>query len=148
MADDNVIVRFWRGIDEHDWDLLASTLADNFERHGMFGTEADTCRGKANYLRFVSGVIGRMEHHSLKARKIFFSADGRQAMAECTETIRTEGEDDPRKPNRHLTKLHVLRPCLPAASARSIPSPRSQSLRVTEAHKSRHGRRKIVLSPR
>ena len=91
MADDDVIVRFWRGIDEHDWDLLASTIADNFERHGMFGTEADTCRGKANYLRFVSGVIGRMEHHTLKARKIFRSADGRQAVAECIETIRTEG---------------------------------------------------------
>ena len=94
MADDDVIVRFWRGIDEHDWDLVASTLADNFERHGMFGTEPDTCRGKANYLRFVSGVIGRMEHHTLKARKIFRSADGRQAVAECIETIRTEGEDD------------------------------------------------------
>ncbi len=91
---DDVITKFWRGIDEHDWDLVASTLADDFERHGMFGTEADTCRGKAAYMQFVSNVIKRMDHHDLKARKIFRSADGRQAVAECIETIRPPGETE------------------------------------------------------
>jgi hypothetical protein len=93
-AGDDVVARFWRGIDEHNWDLVASTLAENFERHGMFGTEADTCRGRANYLQFVSGVIGRMDHHDLKARKIFRSEDGRHAVAECVETIRPPGETE------------------------------------------------------
>ncbi len=93
MPDEDVVARFWRGIDEHNWDLIASTISDDFERHGMFGTAADTCRGKASYLEFVSKVIGRMDHHDLKARKIFRSEDGRKAVAECIETIRPPGEE-------------------------------------------------------
>ncbi len=93
MPDEDVVARFWRGIDEHNWDLIASTISDDFERHGMFGTEADTCRGKASYLEFVSKVIGRMDHHDLKARNIFRSEDGRKAVAECIETIRPPGEE-------------------------------------------------------
>lgn len=94
MAADDVITRFWRGIDSHDWDLVASTLADDFVRIGMRDDEADTCRGKARYLEFVSGVIGRFDHHELKARKIFRSEDGRRAVAECIETIRPPGEPE------------------------------------------------------
>jgi hypothetical protein len=93
MADEDVVARFWRGVDEHDWDLIAETISEDFERHGMYGTEADTCRGKTRYLEFVSKVIGRMDHHDLKARKIFRSADGRKSVAECIETIRPPGEE-------------------------------------------------------
>jgi hypothetical protein len=35
-----------------------------------------------------------MDHHDLKARKIFRSEDGRKSVAECIETIRPPGEDD------------------------------------------------------
>ena len=91
---EDVVTKFWRGVDSHDWDLVASTLAEDFERHGMLGVEADICRGKANYMQFVSGVIGRMDHHDLKARKTFWSADGRQAVSECIETIRPPGENE------------------------------------------------------
>ena len=35
MAKDDVIARFWKGIDAHDWDLVGSTLADDFVRIGM-----------------------------------------------------------------------------------------------------------------
>ena len=61
MPEADVVARFWRGVDEHDWDLIASTISEDFERHGMFGTEADTCRGKKSYLQFVSKVIGRLD---------------------------------------------------------------------------------------
>lgn len=91
--DEDVVASFWRGIDEHDWELVGSTIADDFERYGMYGTEADSCRGKVNYLAFVSGVINRMDHHTLKARKIFWSEDRRQAIAECIETIWADGQD-------------------------------------------------------
>jgi hypothetical protein len=94
LEQDDVVARFWRGIDSHDWDLVASTLADDFERYGMHGTEADTCRGKADYMTFVSNVIGRMEHHDLHSRKTFWSADGRLAVSECVETIRPPGESE------------------------------------------------------
>ncbi|MBW2498480.1 MAG: nuclear transport factor 2 family protein [Deltaproteobacteria bacterium] len=93
MTEEDVVAKFWRGVDEHDWDLISSTITDDFERHGMYGTEADTCRGNANYMEFVSKVIGRMDHHDLKARKIFRSEDGRKAVAECIETIRPPGEE-------------------------------------------------------
>jgi len=92
VAGEDVIARFWKGIDTHDWELVASTLADDFVRIGMRDDEADTCRGKARYLEFVSGVIGRFDHHDLAARKIFRSEDGRRAVAECIETIRPPGE--------------------------------------------------------
>src|SRR5262245_6917823 len=90
----DVVARFWRGIDSHDWELVGSTLADAFVRIGMRDDEADTCRGKARYLEFVSGVIGRFDHHELNARKIFRSEDGRRAVAECIETIRPPGEPE------------------------------------------------------
>jgi hypothetical protein len=90
--EEDAVTRFWRGIDTHDWELVASAITDDFERCGMHGTEADTCRGKANYLAFVENVIGRMEHHDLAARKTFWSADGSQAVSDCIETIRPPGE--------------------------------------------------------
>jgi hypothetical protein len=92
VAKDDVIARFWKGIDTHDWDLVASTLADDFVRIGMRDDEADTCRGKAKYIAFVSGVIGRFDHHELASRRVFRSEDGRTAVAECIETIHPPGE--------------------------------------------------------
>ena len=72
-----VVANFWKGVDEHDWDLVASTIADNFVRIGMRDDEADTSRGKADYMQFVSDVTGRMDHHTLKMASLFFSDDGR-----------------------------------------------------------------------
>jgi hypothetical protein len=48
MSEDDGVARFSRGVDEHDWDLIAETITDDFEWHGMYGTEADTCLGKAD----------------------------------------------------------------------------------------------------
>jgi hypothetical protein len=89
---DDVVARFWRGIDTHDWDLVASTLSDDFVRIGMRDNEEDISRGKATYMNFVSGVVGKMEHHDLRTDRIFYSADGRTAVAETVETIRPPGE--------------------------------------------------------
>jgi hypothetical protein len=91
---DDVIARFWKGIDTHDWDLVASTLADDFVRIGMRGDDTDTSRGKAEYLEFVSKVVGRMDYHDNKPRRMFRSADGRIAVAECVETIRPPDEPE------------------------------------------------------
>jgi len=45
MPEDNVVANevvanFWKGVDEHDWDLVAATLADDFVRVGMRDDEA------------------------------------------------------------------------------------------------------------
>jgi hypothetical protein len=91
---DDVVARFWRGIDTHDWDLVASTLSDDFVRIGMRDNDEDTCSGKANYVDYVSRVVGRMEHHDLRTDRIFYSADGRTAVAETVETVRPPGEPE------------------------------------------------------
>lgn len=91
--DRTVVERFWQGIDTHDWDLVASTLADDFTRIGMRDDEADTARNKADYIDFVAKVTEKMDHHDLKVERIFWSEDGRSVIAECIETIRPPGED-------------------------------------------------------
>ena len=91
MAD--VVANFWKGIDSHDWELVASTLADDFVRIGMRDDEPDTSRGKDTYMNFVSGVVGKMDHHDLRTDRIVYSADGRTAYIETVETIRPPGED-------------------------------------------------------
>jgi SnoaL-like domain len=89
----DVIADFWRGIDTHDWELIGSTLADDFVRIGMRNDEADTCRGKENYLQFVEQVIAKMDHHELKSRRTFRSEDGRRVLNEAVETIHPPGEE-------------------------------------------------------
>lgn len=92
--DRKAVENFWKGVDVHDWDLVASTLADDFTRIGMRDDEADTSRTKRDYLDFVSKVTGKMDHHDLKVERILWSEDGRSAVAECIETIRPPGEDE------------------------------------------------------
>lgn len=99
MTDDRaatreVVANFWKGVDEHDWDLVASTIADDFVRIGMRDDEVDTSRGKDEYMQFVSEVTGRMDHHDLRMVSLLFSEDGRTAVAECIETINPPGEDE------------------------------------------------------
>ena len=93
-ANEEVVANFWKGVDEHDWDLVASTIADDFVRIGMRDDEADTSRGKIEYMKFVSEVTGRMDQHSLAMVDLFLAADGRTAVAECIETIYPPGEDE------------------------------------------------------
>jgi hypothetical protein len=92
-AERDVVADFWRAVDIHDWDLLASTIAEDFVRIGMNADEADTCRGKENYLQFVASVTGKMDHHDLKTTRIFYAEGRRQAIAECVETIKPPGEE-------------------------------------------------------
>jgi hypothetical protein len=89
----DAVLRFWEGVDTHNWDLVASAITDDFVRIGMTDDEPDTCRGKDAYLRFVSGVIGKFEQHSLKTRTGFTSADGRKVVHEAIETIQPPGQE-------------------------------------------------------
>jgi hypothetical protein len=91
VAERDVVADFWRAVDIHDWDLLASTITDDFVRVGM--DPGDVCRGKAPYLDFVSKVTGKMDHHALETKAIFYSEDRRRAVAECTETIEPPGQE-------------------------------------------------------
>lgn len=89
------VANFWKGVDSHDWDLVASTLADDFVRIGMRDNEEDTCRGKDAYIAFVSGVIGRTQTHELQSRFTFLSDDGRYAFNEAVEIITYAPGEEP-----------------------------------------------------
>lgn len=91
MTGRDVVADFWRAVDTHDWDLLASTITDDFVRIGM--DPGDVCAGKEPYLAFVSKVTGKMDRHTLETRAIFYSEDRRRAVAECRETIVPPGEE-------------------------------------------------------
>jgi hypothetical protein len=94
MEDIPAVVRqFWEGIDTHDWDKVAAAISPDFVRIGMKDTEADTCRGKDDYLRFVRGVIGRFEHHRLESRSGFVTDDGRRVFHEAIETVQPPGSE-------------------------------------------------------
>ena len=87
------VVSFWRGVDTHDWDLVRQSITDDFVRIGMKDTEADTCRGADAYIRFLQGVIGRFEQHSLESRSGYVSADGKRVTHEAIEVIQPPGSD-------------------------------------------------------
>ncbi|MEU8137015.1 nuclear transport factor 2 family protein [Streptodolium elevatio] len=89
------VANFWKGVDSHDWDLVASALADDFVRIGMRDNEEDTCRGKEAYLSFLTGVIGRTQTHELQSRFTFLSADGRHAFNEAVEIITYAPGEEP-----------------------------------------------------
>ncbi len=90
----DAVETFWQAIDTHDWDLISTVLADDFVRVGMRGDASDTCTGKDDYIRFVSQVTGKMDHHDLKMTRRFYSEDRRTAIAECVESIQPPGESE------------------------------------------------------
>ena len=89
----DVVTRFWTALDQHDWPALKATLAADFVRIGMRDNEEDTCRGRENYLQFVTGVIGKFDHHDLRTLRIYYAADGHLAISETVETIQPPGQE-------------------------------------------------------
>lgn len=87
------VVQFWEGVDSHDWDKVRTAITPDFVRVGMKDSEADTCRGAENYIRFLQGVIGRFERHSLESRSGYVSADGRHVTHEAIEIIQPPGSE-------------------------------------------------------
>jgi hypothetical protein len=90
----DTVAEYYEAVHEHDWDKLASTLADDVVRIGILSDyEDDICAGKDRYLSFVAKVIGSFEYHTMEVNSIFYSEDRRRACAETTETIQApQGE--------------------------------------------------------
>jgi ketosteroid isomerase-like protein len=89
----DVVSRFWRAVHEHDWAALETCLAEDFVRVGMRDDDEDTCVGRDAYLAFVSGLIGRFDHHELRTVRVYWSEDRRHAVSEAIETITPPGEE-------------------------------------------------------
>lgn len=102
----DVVAEYYRAVNAHDWDLLASTLADGIVRKGILSDCADdVAEGKERYLAFCRSVIGSFEHHAMEVVRIFYSADRRLACAETVETVQPRGGEPA---VLHCLKVHEL----------------------------------------
>lgn len=102
----DVIREYYEAVHEHDWEKLASTLAENVVRTGFMADFAeDTAKGKGPYIEFCRTVIGSFEYHAMEIRRIFYSGDWRQACAETEETIQKPGGE---RFTLHCLKVHDI----------------------------------------
>jgi ketosteroid isomerase-like protein len=102
----DVIREYYEAVHEHDWEKLASTLAEDVVRTGFMADFAeDTAKGKGSYLEFCRTVIQSFEYHAMEIRRIFYSGDRRQACAETEETIQKPGGE---RFTLHCLKVHDI----------------------------------------
>ena len=84
-----VVERYLNAIIGHDWDAFAACLSDDgFERVGPWG---DTYRGKADYVAFITDLMPRLPGYEMRVDRVTYSADGRTATAELSETVEVDG---------------------------------------------------------
>ena len=82
-----VVERYLECIQSHDWAGLAACLADDIERVGPFG---DSYKGD-EYLAFISDLMPRLPGYSMTVDRVLYSAEGRAAVAELSETVTLDG---------------------------------------------------------
>jgi ketosteroid isomerase-like protein len=88
-----VVERYLDAIIEHDWDALASCLADHgFVRVGPWGDEYPD---KAEYLTFIADLMPKLPGYAMRVDRVTYSADGRVAVVELTETVDVDGRPHP-----------------------------------------------------
>lgn len=93
MGDDRelgagVVEGYLRFLTAHDWDGLATTLADEgLTREGPF---CDLVEGKEAYLSFLRGVFASLGGHKLNVQRISH-VSGRLSYVELTETFEIKG---------------------------------------------------------
>ena len=85
-----VVERYLDAISAHDWHALAACLADDgFARVGPWGDEyAD----KAEYIAFIADLMPRLPGYELRVDRVTYSADGRVAVVELSETVDVDGK--------------------------------------------------------
>jgi ketosteroid isomerase-like protein len=88
-----VVERYLDAITGHDWDALAACLADDgFMRVGPWGDEYPD---KAEYIAFIADLMPKLPGYGMRVDRVTYSADGRLAVAELTETVEVEGLPHP-----------------------------------------------------
>jgi ketosteroid isomerase-like protein len=85
---DDVVRRYLDTMIAGDWDGCAACLADDVVRTGPYG---DTYASKPVYVSFLSGLMPKLAGYSMDVSRIRYSADGRSAVAELSETVEVEG---------------------------------------------------------
>jgi hypothetical protein len=88
-----VVERYLDAIIGHDWSALAACLSDDeFARVGPWGDEYDD---KAEYVEFIADLMPKLPGYEMRVDRVTYSADGRLAVVELTETVEVEGLPHP-----------------------------------------------------
>jgi hypothetical protein len=87
-----VVGRYLASIVAHDWTTMADCVTPDVVRVGPFG---DTYEGRAPYVDFISALMPTLPGYHMDVHRIVYSASGRVAMAELTETIELDGHPLP-----------------------------------------------------
>lgn len=90
VAVSGVVERYLDAIIGHDWDALAGCLADDeFVRVGPWGDEYPD---KAQYVAFIADLMPRLPGYEMRVDRVTYSADGRVAVVELSETVDVDGK--------------------------------------------------------
>jgi ketosteroid isomerase-like protein len=85
---DDVVRRYLHTMTAHDWDGFAACLSDDVVRTGPYG---DTYASKPVYVEFLAALMPKLPGYSMEVGRITYSADGRSAVAELSETVEVDG---------------------------------------------------------
>jgi limonene-1,2-epoxide hydrolase len=87
-ASAGVVKRYLKCLADHDWDGLASTIADEgLVREGPF---CDVVEGKAHYVAYLRKVLTQLKGHRIDVQRVSRAGD-RLSYVELTEAFEIDG---------------------------------------------------------
>jgi hypothetical protein len=87
-TDTGVVERYLKCLADHDWDGLATTIADEgLVREGPF---CDVVEGKAHYVAYLRKVLTQLSGHRLEVQRVSH-VDTRVSFVELTEAFEIDG---------------------------------------------------------
>jgi limonene-1,2-epoxide hydrolase len=88
VSDVSTVERYLECMAAHDWDGLATTIADQgLVRDGPF---CDVVEGKEPYVAFLRGIITSLKGYELKVQRVSHASD-RVSYVELSETFEIDG---------------------------------------------------------
>lgn len=82
-----VLERYFDALRNHDWEGLATCLAEDVHRTGPY---LDVVRGKQAYVEFLSGVVPKLRNHSITVSRMR-RLDRDSALVELSESLDVDG---------------------------------------------------------
>jgi hypothetical protein len=88
VGSDDTVERYLEFLTAHDWDGLATTIADDgLTREGPF---CDLIQGKGHYIGYLRKVLTTLKSHRLDVTRVSH-VDGRVSFVELTESFEIDG---------------------------------------------------------
>jgi len=83
-SDTGVVERFLATMAAHDWDAMASCVAEDVHRVGPY---QDVYDGKAEYVAFIAKLLPTLTGYVMQVDRVTYADGGRIAFAELSETV-------------------------------------------------------------